>query len=349
MRVAIKRRTLGLLVLLAGCGGVGGVGYLARAAWSEARILLRRQPIDGLLARPDLEPAFRERLELVVAARDFAAGPLGLRVGDSYTTFAEVEGDATVYVVSAARRDRLAAYTWWYPLVGRLPYRGFFARPAAEAAAQALAAEELDADVRPAVAFSTLGWFADPLLSSAAAAPPVAVVDTVLHELFHATLYLPGEATFNESAATFVGLRGAVAFFCAGPHADAGRCEEARRRWERTRARGRIYGRLAARLRRLYAARPGAAVRERTRARLAGAAAEALARRGLGERSELLPPNNARLLGDLLYLTDLDRFAMLVPSDADLGPAVADLVAAARGAADPFAALRLLASRREGR
>src|SRR5205823_2574799 len=84
----------------------------ARAGWAEARLLLRRQPIAGLLARPDLPPGLRERLELVLAVRAFAAGPLGLRAGDSYTTFAEVPRDATVYVVSAARRDRLEAYDW---------------------------------------------------------------------------------------------------------------------------------------------------------------------------------------------------------------------------------------------
>src|SRR5207247_944853 len=82
----------------------------------------------------------RERLELVLAVREFARGRLGLRAGDSYTTFAEVPRDATVYVVSAARRDRLEAYDWGYPLVGRLPYRGFFSRTAAERAAGDLAA-----------------------------------------------------------------------------------------------------------------------------------------------------------------------------------------------------------------
>src|SRR5207247_2806770 len=113
--------------------------------------------------------------------------------------------DATVYVVSAARRDRLEAYDWGYPLVGRLPYRGFFARAAAERAARELAARDLDTEVRPALAFSTLGWLADPLLSTAAAEPPVAVAETVLHELWHATRFVPGAAGVTQPSARCAG------------------------------------------------------------------------------------------------------------------------------------------------
>lgn len=334
---------------LATLGGCTSPLYLARLGWNQARILLRREPIPALLARPDLDPGLRRRLDLVFGARDFARDRLGLRVGDSFTTFADVDRDARVYVLSAAHRDRLEAYTWWYPLVGRLPYRGFFDERAAERAGAALARRELDVEVRPAVAFSTLGWFADPLLSTTAAAPPVAVVETVLHELFHATLYLPGAAAFDESAATFVGHRGAIAFFCGGPGDDAEHCAEARRRWERTRARGRLLGRLAARLRRLYAAAPPPAARERVRAALAALAARALVRAGLGGSRELVPPNNARLLGELIYVTELDGFERLAPADADLGPALAGLARAVRGAREPFATLKVLATGAERR
>ncbi len=328
-----------IVVLVAGCGTPG---YVARLGWTELHILWRREPIASLVARPDLDPALRARLELVLAVRAFARERLGLRVDGSFGTFAAVGDDATVWVVSAARRDRLDAVTWWYPIVGRVPYRGFFARPAAERAAAALAGRDLDVEVRRAVAFSTLGWFADPLLSTTAAEPPVPLADTVLHELFHATLYLPGAAAFDESAATFVGGRGAAAFFCRAGAPDAAACAEARAAWAATRARARILGRLAAQLRRLYAHRPPRAVRERARTWLAGAAADALARRGLGRRADLLPPNNARLLGELLYTTDLDRFDALAPTDADLPTAVARLVAAAKRSRDPFATLAAL-------
>ena len=348
-----RRRALagvlpGVVLLLAGCGGAGP-GYLLRAGWSEARILLRRQPIADLLARPDLDPDLRERLVLTLAVRDFAAGSLALRVGDSYTSYADVDGDANVWVLSAAHRDRLEAHTWRYPLVGRLPYRGFFARADAEAAGRLLAAQDLDVEVRPAVAFSTLGWFADPLLSTVTAAPPVGVAETVLHELFHATLYVPGAAVFNESAATFAGHRGAIAFFCSGPGTDAARCADARRRWTAVRARARVLERLGGRLRRLYATNPERPLRERARRRLARAAGSALARHGLGRPEELVPPNNARLLSELLYGTRLDVFDRLAATDADVGPALGALTHAVKAGTDPFAALDVLATHAEGR
>jgi predicted aminopeptidase len=342
----MRRIALAAALLAVGCGGPA---YLVRAGWQEARILWRREAISAILARPDLDPELRERLQLTLAVRAFAAGPLGLSAGSSYTTFARVDGDATVYVVSAARRDRLEAHTWRYPLVGRLPYRGFFDRRAAEAEAAVLGARDLDVVVRPAVAFSTLGYLGDPLLSTVAAEPPVVVAETVIHELFHATLYLPGAAAFNESAATFAGHRGARAFFCTGPGLRPDRCGEAEQRWTAVRLRARILTRLAARRRRLYAARPAPAARERGRWWLTANAAAALVRRGVEPERPLLPPNNARLLGELLYGTDLDAFDRLAPDDAGLGPALAGLAHAARGADDPFALLPVLARRDEGR
>jgi predicted aminopeptidase len=333
-----------LSLLLAACGQPL---YVARLGLTEARILLRRQPIPRVMSRPDVSPELRERLELVLAARAFARDQLGFEVGDSYTTYAAVSpGETTVQVVSAAYRDRLESYTWWYPIAGRVPYRGYFDPGAARAEAHRLAQRGLDVDVRPATAFSTLGWFADPLLSTTATAGPVPLVTTVLHELFHQTLYVPGEPAFNESAATFAGERGAVAFFCTGPGADAARCETARTEWAATRARARVLERLAARLRRLYASHPALHERERAREALARLAARSLARRGLDGGDDLLPPNNARLLGALLYATRLDEFAALAPDDTDPGPGLRALVAAARGAPDPFRSLAALAGER---
>jgi predicted aminopeptidase len=344
--VKTRAALLGLVALSAGCASPL---YVARVGWNEARILLARQPIAEVIARPDVDPGLKSRLELVLAVRAFAGERLGLRVGDSYRTYAEVDGRAQVWVLSGARRDKLESYTWWYPIVGRVPYRGFFSRAEAEAAGQALAAKDLDVDVRPAVAFSTLGWFADPLLSTTAAEQPVALVETVVHELFHATLWHPGAIAFNESAATFVGYRGAAAFFCAGPSPDVELCAATRRQWTAIRARGRVLGRLKSRLVRLYASGPPPSTRERIRAWLAGAAARALEKHHLGGRGELVPPNNARLLGELIYLSELDVLDALAPTDADVGTAVATLVERTRGAKDPFAAARAAVVHTEGR
>jgi predicted aminopeptidase len=339
------RRGAGAALLLAAVLGLAGCGsmlYVARGGIAEARILWRRQPITTLLARPDLAPDLRERLELVLSVRRFADESLGLHVGESYETYADVEGAIGVWVVSAARRDRLEAYTWWFPIVGSVPYKGFFARADADAAAKALEADGFDVQIRPASAFSTLGWFADPLLSTTVRAEPVTLAETVFHEIFHATLYLPGEAPFNESAATFVGNRAAIAFFCSGPAVDAKRCALAREHWRFTRTHGRLLARYARRLRALYAEGLPPRQREARRRALALGASRELVRKNLGPGAELSPPNNAHLLGMLAYETELDAFDRLARDDAALAPAIRRLVERARAVDDPFTALREL-------
>jgi predicted aminopeptidase len=330
-----------LLVAVVG-SGCGRAGYLLHGGLAEARILMRREPIADLLARPDLDAEVRTRLTLVLAVRRYADERLGLNVGDSYSTFADVGAEPPVWVLSAAHRDRLAPYTWWYPIVGRVPYQGYFERDEANRAAAALADRGFDVDVRAASAFSTLGWFADPVLSTTLKAAPVVVVETVLHELFHATLYVPSQVPFNESAATFVGHRGAIAFFCDGAHADAGRCAEARHRWDVVKAHARVLERYVRRLQAVYAGPLDPVARQRARARLAERVGRALARRGLAGREEIVPPNNARLLAMLAYETELPAFERLAPTSAALPDAIGRIVRAARGAPDPFAAVGAL-------
>ena len=338
LRVAVGALVLASLVA-AGCRTVG---YVARGGLAEARILWRRQPIAELLALPDLDARLRERLELVERVRAYAEHDLRLRVGESYTTFADVDGEGVVWVLSAAHRDKLEAYTWWWPVVGRVPYEGYFGKEDALSAATALGAQGFDTDVRSASAFSTLGWFADPLLSTTARHGPVSLTETVIHELFHATLYVPSHVDFNESAASFVGHRGAMAFFCDGPGTDVARCGEARRRWAHTRAHGRFLERYVLRLRALYAQQLPPAARDAWRVRLAARAARAIRARGLGTGDDLSPPNNARLLSMVAYETDLSAFDRLAPTADALPGAIERIVGAARGASDPFAAVRAL-------
>ncbi len=144
--------------------------YLSRAAYEEGRILWNRKPIDDALARSDLAPDIRAKLETVLAVRKFAADQLGLNVGGAYESFANVDKGAIVHVVMAAPRDSLVPYTWWFPIVGSVPYRGYFEESDATAEAAALEADGLDTMVRPSIAFSSLGFFDDPLPDQSAQA-----------------------------------------------------------------------------------------------------------------------------------------------------------------------------------
>jgi len=183
--------------------------YLARGAWAEGRILARRRPIAQIAADSTLAPATRAKLQLVLEARAFAADSLGLPAKDAFTQFTQLEHDTLVLVLSGAHRDALRAVTWWFPVVGRVPYKGFFDFALAQRAEKELAAEGYDTYLRPSPAFSTLGFFNDPLLSTTLGEDSLEIVNTVVHELTHNRFYASGEAVFNESFANFVGARGA--------------------------------------------------------------------------------------------------------------------------------------------
>jgi predicted aminopeptidase len=164
---------------------------------------------------------------------------------------ARVDDRQVVYVVTAAPRDRLSAYTWWFPIVGSVPYRGYFDRAAAEELVQDMENGGYDTYLRPSVAFSTLGWFDDPLLSNLLRLEPVRLAEVILHELLHNTVYLHGQAAFNESFANFVGSRGAVAFLAR--RGDSGSERRAAASWEDNLQFSELLGQGIARLERAYA------------------------------------------------------------------------------------------------
>jgi predicted aminopeptidase len=215
------------LLLLTACSPL----YVARAGLEQARILSRRQPIPQVIENPATPEETRRKLALVLQARDFADRVLGLNAGESYTTYSYVDSDTLLLVVSGSRRDRFEAYTWWFPIVGRVPYKGFFRFNDAFREAERLEQAGYDAYVRPAGAFSTLGWFNDPLLNTLLRYDDVTLVGTVIHELLHNTMFIPGQVAFNESFANFVGDRGSIEFFCLREGSDAVRCRQAQDGW----------------------------------------------------------------------------------------------------------------------
>ena len=188
--------------------------YILRAGYEEAKILWYRRPIADILRQPGpLDLSTQEKLRLVLRVRTFAEQDLGFRVGGSYGSLSELPSPPTIYVITAAHRTRLEAYTWWFPIVGRVSYKGYFDSAQADAEARRLETQGFDTYMRTAAAFSTLGWFADPLLPQLLGYDGATLANIVLHELFHNTFYLSGQTAFNESLANFAGYRGALAFF----------------------------------------------------------------------------------------------------------------------------------------
>jgi predicted aminopeptidase len=154
----------------------------------------------------------RNKLKLVLDAHSFAS-QMGLKPGRSYTSYSPVSKSPLVYVITASRPDSFQMHTWWYPFVGSVPYKGYFKKDQAERAAKVLARSGYEVRLGGADAFSTLGWFNDPLLSTVVAREESRVVNTVLHEMLHTTIWLRGSVDFNESLANFVGFQGAIDFF----------------------------------------------------------------------------------------------------------------------------------------
>lgn len=329
-----------LVLLLVASLGAGGCspGYVLRAAYEEARILCRREPIERLLAG-DLDPEVRGKLELTLEARRFAAENFGLAVGGSYATFAEVGEDQVVHVVSAAPRERLELRTWWFPIVGRVPYRGYFDRAAALSFAAELEGEGYDTTVRRALAFSTLGWFADPLPSSVLASSRVDLAETIFHELLHNSLYVPGQGAFNESFATFVGWRGASVFFASRGEADAER--ECDLRWREALDFSAFLAGVIERLESAYARGIDAGARAElfrsVQAEFRSAHAEDSTYRSFASTTL----NNAVLLHYRLYTTELALFEEAYQRNRnDLKRTIEWVAERARGERDPFAALK---------
>src|SRR5215475_700576 len=225
------RRILGTLVLLLIAWlALSPTGrYLVRAAWAEASILARRRSIEAIVVDPATPEEAAAKLKLVLAARAFASESIQLHTRKSFTTYTHLDRDTLVLVLSGAYPDRLAPYTWWFPIVGRVPYKGFFDFAAARAAQRDLATRGFDVYLRPSPAFSTLGWFNDPLLSTSLRADTIDLANTVIHELTHNTFYAPGQAVFNESFASFVGARGSAWFFRSRGQAAA--ADQADARW----------------------------------------------------------------------------------------------------------------------
>ncbi len=204
------------IVLLCGIALLGVAAcspvYVMRAGVEQAKILWHRKPIAELVASEKTPPLERTKLELVLEARAFAESQ-GLTPGGSFLKYSRVDRDVLLWVLSGSAKTSFSPVTWWFPIVGRVPYKGFFERADGIKELNRLKARHFDAVLRPSPAFSTLGWFDDPLLSTTLRTSENGLVNTVIHEILHSTIWIPGSVSFNESLANTLGHLGAIQFF----------------------------------------------------------------------------------------------------------------------------------------
>ena len=203
---AIKIFTLGLCCCLA--GGCESLRFYKQAALGQLSLLQQAEDVDALVTDPSTPEGLRQRLETVQGILQFAEQQLDLPVGDRYQRYVGLEQDFVVWSVFVAPPLVMNSVQWCYPLVGCAPYRGYFDQADAVALAANYADRGFDTYVAGVSAYSTLGWFKDPLLSSFVFYSEPALTNLLFHELAHSKVWVNNDVAFNESFASFVGLQG---------------------------------------------------------------------------------------------------------------------------------------------
>lgn len=323
-------------LLLAGLAvsGCSDLDYYQHLARGQARILWERRDVDEVLADAATPDSIRQRLRLIDEVRRFARDRIGLDgTSSSYTVYYDTGGEPVAWNVSASPPDRFDAYLWRFPVVGALPYKGYFQRERALAERDRLLAEGFDAVARGVSAYSLLGYLADPILSTMMDDPEDRLVDLVLHELTHATVYVEDHTDYNESLASFVGRAGSLQFLAERYGADSEEVASVRRRRADLAAFNEFLHGVTSRLDSLYTSGAPRDSLLTQREALFAAGQEDYRRRrdelGAGRYDGFLSwkVNNARLLSYRRYNRGLDDFERVLQRHAgDLGAALPTFV-----------------------
>jgi predicted aminopeptidase len=211
VRAACKHVLLALALMLitSGCR----IGYILHAAAGQFKLLAGAVPVEEALKETALPPGEQERLRLVARIKDFGETELGLKRTENYQTVYLKSRQGPIYTVAASPKDCLTRITWWFPIVGDMPYLGFFDLESARKERKKLLKKDLDVSLARADAYSTLGWFKDPVTLNLLEGTTLDLAETILHEMTHTTLYVKGQGEFNEGVAMLVGMLGARLFF----------------------------------------------------------------------------------------------------------------------------------------
>lgn len=199
---------LRILICSATLWGCQTVHYYSQAIDGQCRILLKRQPISAIIADSESPQSLRERLIFILKVREFAENELQLPVNNHYLTYVDLKRPYVLWNVFAAPEFSLTPKTWCYPVAGCAAYRGYFAELNARQYADRLAKQGYDVYVGGVTAYSTLGWFDDPVLSTFIRFSEARTAALIFHELAHQILYVRGDTAFNESFATLVEQEG---------------------------------------------------------------------------------------------------------------------------------------------
>lgn len=214
VRKIIKRTLLALLAIIVVLTLVYWdlVVYGIRQASGQFHIIYNARPVEEFLNDPAFPDSLKKKLVLINEVRRYAIDSLGLKDTKNYKTLYDQKGEEIMWVVTASEPYRLKAKEWDFPVLGSVPYKGFFKKHLAVALSDELKKEGWDVSIRNPGGWSTLGWFTDPILSKMLERTEGDLANLIIHEMSHATIFVKDSIDFNENLATFIGDRGAEKF-----------------------------------------------------------------------------------------------------------------------------------------
>ena len=197
-----------LILVAAFLAGCQSVGYYSQAVSGQMEMLAHQKPLAELIKSPNTQPDLKGKFELVLALRQFAETNLNLPVGKHFLRYVDLHRSHVVWNVYAAPEFSLEPKSWWFPVVGSVTYRGYFSEAAANDYAAGIRRKGFDVFVGGVDAYSTLGWFNDPVLNTFIGDSESRVASLIFHELAHQRLFISGDTEFNEAFATAVAEEG---------------------------------------------------------------------------------------------------------------------------------------------
>lgn len=281
----------------------GCATYIVKAAYEQSKILLKREKIVDIIADDTRPKEIKEKLQLVLDVREFAK-TLDLTPKNSFTYYSEFDRDVVSWIVVASKHDSFSLKTWWFPIVGSVPYKGYFDRESAESLAKDLQTQGYEASVRPTIAYSTLGWFNDPILTPLLNKEPLYLIETILHEILHTSYWVKNDVEFNESLANFFAHYAALEY-CKDRRPDL--AQKAQEALNTELAVAKTIARLYAKLEKLYDSNDGFDEKIIKKNEIFREEITSL-RVQFPKLKILQTPNNAELMQLKLYLSGFDRF-----------------------------------------
>lgn len=212
-----KRILLGLLAIIVALMLIYWdlVRYGVQQGYGQFNIIWNARPVEEFMDDPKFPDSLKARLKLIQEVRRFATDSLGLKDTENYKTMFDQKGEEIMWVVMASEPFALKHKEWKFPVIGSVPYKGFFNKDRAFELKQSLEKEGYDVIVRNPGGWSTLGWFTDPILSKMLNRSEGDLANLIIHEMSHATIFVKDSIDFNENLATFIGDRGAERFLIA--------------------------------------------------------------------------------------------------------------------------------------